>query len=692
MKKSVFTGLLAAAPVTCVPVALLPVALLPVVLLPIAAPVYAGGVHGEIEEMLVTGNTGAEQEGEAEAASVGTVLAHQIEHRPMLRPAEVLETVPGMVITQHSGGGKANQYFLRGFNLDHSTDFANYFEGAPVNMVTHGHGQGYSDLNFLTPELIDKLVYKKGPYHASGGDFSSAGSARITYTSELQSQTLKLSAGEDGYLRAVFMGGTKSAGGRWVYSASKMENDGPWSNPDALERDNLFIKHTRGDRDSGFSVSALYFDSSWNGTDQIPQQEVRNGNLGRFDSLDDTTGGETHRYQLALQQWHSLSDTRRMKSNAYIVDYSLELAGNFTYFANDPVLGDQVTQFDDRLLFGGELSYEWDVSAVHELEFGLGLRYDDIRDVGVGKSVNRQIYAMDSRASVEESAYNAYTSVNSQWSEKFATVVGLRYDQFSVDVEDKLNAANGGDEQDQMLSPKLSLRFGPFANTKIFLNYGQGYHSNDARGVVGGDVPLLSESEGFELGLTNTTVENLQLSFVLFKLALDSELVFVGDDGTTEAKDATSRTGVELSAYYRPTDWPVLDADYTASEATFSEGPFDGDNVPDSIDDVFSAGLSLESGKGYYGGLRLRYFGPRYLTEDGDKQSKSTLVVNANLGFQLSEALSLSLEVLNLFDREDDDITYWYESRPAPVAALEEDYHSHPMIPRTLRASVSYQF
>ncbi|GAB3371703.1 TonB-dependent receptor [Spongiibacter taiwanensis] len=657
-----------------------------------AVPVYAGGVHGEIEEMLVTDHVANRQQGEAEAASVGTVLSEQIEHRPMLRPAEVLETVPGMVITQHSGGGKANQYFLRGFNLDHSTDFANYFEGAPVNMVTHGHGQGYSDLNFLTPELIDKLVYKKGPYHASGGDFSSAGSARISYFKQLQTQTLKVSGGEDGYRRALLLGGGESAGGHWVYSVAKMVDDGPWTIPDELERDNIFIKHSRGDAHSGLSISALYFDSTWNGTDQIPQREVDAGNLSRYDSLDDSTGGETHRYQLSMQQWHALSERQRITSTAYVVDYGLELSGNFTYFANDPLLGDQVTQFDDRVLFGGELGYEWDLNAVHALDLGLGLRVDDIRDVGVGKSVNRQIYAMDSRASVEEVAYSAHASVNSQWSEKFATVVGLRYDQFSVEVDDKLNAANDGDEQDQVLSPKLSVRFGPFADTTFFVNFGQGYHSNDARGVVGGGVPLLSESEGYELGLINTSLDGLQLSLVVFKLDLDSELVFVGDDGTTEAKDATTRTGLELSLYYRPTDWLVLDVDYTTSDAEFSEGEFDGDNVPDSIDDVVSAGLSIESGKGYYGGLRLRYFGPRYLTEDGERQSKSTLVVNANVGVELSDAMSLSLEVLNVFDREDDDITYWYESRPTPGAALVEDYHSHPMIPRTLRVSVTYQF
>ncbi len=659
----------------------------------VALPSFAAGVHGDIEELLVTGRASAPPlQGRAEAASAGTVLAHQLEHRPILRPAEILETIPGMVITQHSGGGKANQYFLRGFNLDHSTDFATFIEGAPVNMVTHGHGQGYSDLNFLIPELIDSMVYRKGPYYADSGDFASAGSSHISYASAKQGHTLKLSIGEDGYRRALLLGGGDASSGNWVYGLSKMENDGPWSHPDALKRDNVFLKHTWGHADGGLSLSALYFDSRWNGTDQIPQRYVDSGQLNRFDSLDTGTGGDTHRYQLAINQWLTLADDKRLQTNAYIVDYALQLTGNFTYYANDPVNGDQVTQFDDRLLYGGGVSYEWELSPTHKLQLGSDLRHDNIKDVGVGKSIDRRIYAMDSRASVEETSFSAHSSILSQWTPALASTVGLRYDHMEVDVTDRLNNADSGSRDEQLLSPKLSLRADLSEHTALFLNYGQGYHSNDARGVVGGDVPLMSESEGYEIGVTNSTLAGLQLSVVAFRLALDSELVFVGDDGTTEAKDASRRTGIELSAYYRPTDWLIVDADYTQSEATFSSGEFTGQNVPDSVEDVFSAGLSLESGRGYYGGLRIRYFGPRNLTESGDRKSDATTVVNANLGMQFAVGLALSVEVLNLFDSDDNDITYWYESRPTPTADLQEDYHSHPMIPRTLRATLTYHF
>ena len=684
--------------------------------LPLVAAVQtanAAGVSGEIEQVFVSANTVKDSlQGNAEAASVGTVLAEQIEHRPMLRPAEVLETIPGMVITQHSGGGKANQYFLRGFNLDHSTDFASYIEGAPVNNVSHGHGQGYTDLNFLIPELLDRMVYKKGPYYASEGDFSSAGSSRMTYANRLDSNKIKVSVGEDGYRRALLVGGTSQGDDNFVYAVEGVRDDGPWTNPDELERQNVFLKWSRGDNDNGMAVSLLAFESDWNGTDQIPQRLVNDGTLDRYDSIGTGSGGDTHRYQLSFQTWSELSETVRFKANAYVVDYELELTTDATYYSNDipavsPVPGvaprditDEFTQFDDRNTLGGNAEWEFDLSDQHQLDVGVSLRYDDIKDVGVGSSYQRNIYDMASRAEIEELAYAGYTSVHSRWNDWFSTIIGVRYDHFDVDVNDKLTGTDSSDDDD-LVTPKVSLHFGPFADTDIFVNYGKGFHSNDARGVVAGDVPMLSESEGYEIGFRNQSINNLQLSLVFFHLELDSELVFVGDDGTTEPKDATERKGIELSAYYQPVDWLVLDADYTVSEARFKDKQFDegellGDYVPDSVEDVFSMGASIEMDNGVYGGLRARYFGPRNLDESGDIESDSSLIFNANVGYQLQNGLSFGLEVLNLTDREDDDITYFYASRTQAERDNNvdpiDDFHSHPMIPRTLRFTMGYEF
>ncbi len=678
---------------------------------------HSAGVSGLVEEIVVKGAQIEQSNTEVtEAASVGTVYAHQLEHRPILRPAEVLETVPGMVVTQHSGGGKANQYFLRGFNLDHSTDFASHFEGAPVNMVSHGHGQGYTDLNFLIPEMIDRMNYKKGPYYASEGDFSSAGAASIVYARKKDSNQIKLQYGGGNYRRALLHGGYTKSDLHWVYALERTTDDGPWVNPDDLVRNNAFLKLTKGNQDNGVSASVMMFNSNWSGTDQVPQFLVTDHNFDRFGTLDPSTGGDTHRHQVSFSQWADINERSQIKSSAYFVDYELSLSGNFTYFLGDNDKGDQITQFDNRQIMGGNIEWRLEMDKVHALSVGLDLRHDDISNVGVGQSQNRVIHNLLKRAEVRETSAGLYASVHSQWTDWLATIMGARYDHFDVDVDDKKDQ-DSGVESDSLLTPKLSLRLGPFSKTEFFINYGQGFHSNDVRGVVkDSEVPLLAPSMGYEVGVSTSEIEKLQINLVLFSLELDSELVFVGDDGTIEPKDGTRRRGLELSLYYQPVDWLVLDADYTKAQARFKELQFEpavvddtadillGDYVPDSIEDVFSMGLSLDMSSGVYAGLRLRYFGPRNLTESGTIRSKSTALVNANFGYRFRSGLSIGLEVLNLADRSGDDITYWYASKPFPdteggpvcdseaACGHEPGYHSHPMAPREARATITYEF
>jgi outer membrane receptor protein involved in Fe transport len=677
-------------------------------------PVFAAGVSGVVEELLVTSDGLQDSlQGEAEAASVGTVLSEQIQFRPILRPAELLETIPGMVVTQHSGDGKANQYFLRGFNLDHGTDFANHVEGMPINMVSHGHGQGYTDLNFLIPELVDRMVYKKGPYYVSEGDFSSAGSARIEYADGLDKHNVQVTLGENDYSRVLLTGGYElSDEDRLVYAVESLRNDGPWKVEEDFTKKNAVLKYIHGDKTQGLSLTAMYYDSDWTSTDQVPQRAVASGEMDRFGSQDDTTGGDTHRYSLSSKFWGELSPQVRYTASAYAVDYELHLTSNASYYTA-ATGSDQFTQFDNRMTYGGHAALEYDLNEDHRLDLGVNLRYDDISDVGVGSSKNANIYDFVSRSSVDELSYSVYSSFHSQWNDWFASIVGVRYDHYSVDVDAKKAGLAEGDESADLVSPKLSLRFGPFAETEFFVNYGEGFHSNDARGVVddsisnpangSSDVPMLSESKGYELGMRTAIVDDLQFSVVLFRLDLDSELVFVGDDATTEPRGATKRTGIEIGAYYQPVDWFVLDVDYAKSETKFKNQQFDGADVlgryvPDSIEDVFSLGASFDFDNGVYGGLRMRYFGPRKLTESGDVESDSTSLVNANIGYRWKGGLSMGLEVINLLDREDDDITYLYESRTKaerdanPAALPIEDLHSHPVEPRTVRLSVGYTF
>lgn len=673
-------------------------------------PLHAAGVTGELEELVVFGEKKAgELTGDAEAASVGTVFSDQIKFRPLLRPAELLETIPGMVVTQHSGDGKANQYFLRGFNLDHGTDFANYVDNMPVNLVTHGHGQGYTDLNFLLPELVDRMVYKKGPYYASEGDFSSAGSAHTLYAKSIDKNVVKMTLGENNFRRGLAYGGTTPSTNNLVYGLEVISNDGPWVVEENFKKENAILKFSHGSDESGYSITGLYYNANWTSTDQIPQRLVSSGELDRYGSLDDTTGGDTHRYSLSTNHWGYVGNATNYNASAYFNDYQLRLTSNATYFSqsneeDSDFRGDQFTQFDERQTTGANISLEHEFGSVHEFEAGLAVRYDDINDVGVGSSQAAKIYQLVNRASVGELSIATFFSTHSQWSNWFATVVGARYSYFDVDVDSKLSDDYSGAVEDDLLSPKISFRFGPWSDTEFFVSYGEGFHSNDARGVVDrqSNVPMLSKSKGYEIGLRSAIVENMEFSFVLFQLDLESELVFVGDDATTEPRGETRRTGVEAGVYYRPNDWLVIDMDFAQSDTEFLDVQLDeqgsvlGKNVPDSLEHVFSVGVSVDRESGFFAGIRLRYFGPRKLTESGDIESQSTQAVNANMGFRMGNGWSIGIEAINLLNNKDDDITYLYESRTLSerLANIDpvEDLHSHPMEPRTLRATIAYEF
>jgi len=662
---------------------------------------FASGIPGiQLEEMTVLGRE-SNLQGRALSASVGTVTREQLEHRPLLRPAEVMETVPGLVVTQHSGDGKANQYFLRGFNLDHGTDFSTYVDGMPVNMVTHGHGQGYTDLNFLIPELIDSLVYKKGPYYAEEGDFSSAGSGRIALTDELKNNTLTATLGPDNYQRLLQTGQLQLQHGRLLGAVELQRTDGPWDLEQNLKRDNMVLRYASeenpatnilGLKNSSYSVTLMAYEAQWRATDQIPQRLVDSGQLDRFGSVSDTSGGDTHRYSLSFEtqgQWNQTD----VQARAYVIDYELRLTSNPTYFVGDTVNGDEFTQFDERRIWGAELKWVQAFEDLGEISWGTTLRYDDIGDVGVGPSQNGRNTSFAARDQVQELAVAGYASLTTPWNDWFTTSLGVRYDRIAVDVKAR------GDESDQLFSPKISLQFGPWADTELFVNYGHSFHSNDARGVVAETdaVPLFAKSKGAEVGLRTALIEDVQLSFALFALDLDSELIFVGDDGTTEPRDATRREGWELGVYYQPTPWLIVDADVTQAKAEFKD-KIDGNTqrVPDAVERVMSLGVTVDLDSGWHGGLRWRYLGARALTEDNSIRSDSTSMVNLNAGYRFSSQLSLGLEVINVLDTDANDITYLYESRTQEELNAGSDpildRHFHPVEPRTVRATVTYQF
>ncbi len=679
--------------------------------LALPTPGWSSGIPtaSPLEEIVVTARR-VGLIGESRAASEGVVLAIQLEGRPVLRPGEVLEVVPGLIVTQHSGDGKANQYFLRGFNLDHGTDFATRVDGIPVNMPTHAHGQGYADINFLIPELVDEVRYRKGTYFADEGNFSAAGAADIVYRRKLEAALASLTVGQDDYYRALIAGSPEVGGGVLLGALDYSTADGPWDLPQDFRKLNGLVKFSRGEAERGFAVTAMGYDGSWDSTDQIPERAVGGDCsaipfcISRFGYVDGTSGGESHRYSLSVDAWSDHDDGRGWTASAWAMDYHLELISNFTY-ALDQDNGDQFEQYDNRHVYGGRFEYVWPASwnsLTGALRAGAELRHDEIEPVGLFLTTQAQRRETVREDDVTQTSYSAYLSHDQRWNDWLRTEFGLRFDYFDFDVTSNL-AANSGSASDSIASPKATVVLGPWYETEYFLNAGRGFHSNDARGTTirvdptDGVTPVdqvdpLVAATGGEIGFRSGILPGLQLYGALWGLDLDSELLFVGDGGITEPSRKSRRWGVELGAFWTPLAWLVLDLDYAWSHARFQGSDPAGDRIPGAVENVVSLGVAVNRNDGWFGGARVRYLGEAPLIQDNSVRSDPTLLANVEAGYRFNQRWSAFLTVFNLFDAEDNDITYFYESQLPGEATPVEDIHFHPVEPRTLRATVTVSF
>jgi hypothetical protein len=662
----------------------------------------AGGVTGaDLEEVTVRANRLA-LGGAPRAASEGTVLGEQLENRPLLRVGELLETVPGLIVTQHTGDGKANQYFLRGFNLDHGTDFTTRVQGMPVNMPTHGHGQGYMDVNFVIPELVDRVVYRKGTYYADLGNFSAVGAADMDYVDEVH-PFVAATFGEGSYARVLAGGSVALAGGSLLAGLEHVGNDGPWQLAEDLRKTNAVLRWSRQSEASGLAIDLMGYDGKWTSTDQIPLRAVEGGSLDRFGHIDPTAGGASRRYSLSFAG-HQTMGPGRLEFNAYAIDYFLRLYSNFTY-GLDPVNGDQFEQYDERRVHGGALTWSQPfalASIDHVWRLGADLRIDDISPAGLYLTTKRERHATIREDRVEQQLASLWTAVATRWTPWLRSEIGARADRLDYDVSSDL-AANSGDGSDSLVSPKASVALGPWHDTEFFAAAGRGYHSNDVRGASitvdpsDGVTPVdrvtpLARADGSELGLRTALIPRTQLSLALWRLDLDSELLFIGDGGTTEATRPSRREGVELSVYSRPFGWLIVDADYATSKARFRDFDAAGNRIPGAVDRVASIGVTLDHDSGWYGGVRLRYLGPAALLEDDSVRSSSSTLVNLEAGRRIGDNWRVTAQLFNAFDRKVNDITYYYESQLPGEAAPVDDIHFHPAEPRTLRATLHYAF
>ncbi|NOU42781.1 MAG: TonB-dependent receptor [Methyloglobulus sp.] len=712
----------------------------------------------ELEEMIITERADS-QVGIADSASQGNIGQAQLKYRPISRPAEILETVPGLIATQHSGEGKANQYFLRGFNLDHGTDFLTQIEGVPVNELSHSHGQGWTDTNFLIPELVETLDYKKGNNYAENGDFSSTGSANIRYFKELPQNIFKFTGGSYDYFRGLAAGSHKLGDGNVLGAFETVHNNGPWTVGNDYMKFNGILRYSEEHQDHGWSITGMASKADWRSTDQVPLAAVNNGLIGRFDALDPTDGGSSQRYSLT-GEWHRQDAESETTLMAYGIYNKLTLFSNFTFLLDDPNLkdpatgsylndinptqfgrngcsglntmvgkgqfnpsifntcGDQFGQPDDRWTTGfkGTHTFFHKIGdADSETTVGLQIRNDNIQN-GLTKTHAQKEYNITRQDNIWVTSISPYAENKTRWNDWLRTTVGVRFDGFRFDVSNssgfdyKKRPENDGERYDGLVSPKLGIVFGPWADTEFYLNGGLGYHSNDARGVLATVDPSdptgqtkvdratpLVRTYSAEIGARTTWVKGLQSTLAIWWLDIDSELIFVGDAGSTEAGRPSRRYGLELANYYSPTDWLTFDADFSFSKARFRNNEAGvGNHIPGSVETVIAAGATFHDVfGGFYGGPRLRYFGPRDLEESGDFRSTDTLLISGTLGYEINKNFSVQGEVYNILNREDDGITYYYDSRyPNNNGGMTSggDYHFHPVEPVSFRLGFTAKF
>lgn len=650
-----------------------------------------------IEEVVVWGRS-LQLLGSADSSSQGVVGYADFSTRPLARVGELVEVVPGMIATQHSGPGKANQYFLRGFNLDHGSDFSTFFDGMPVNFRTHAHAQGYMDLNFIIPEVIERIDFKKGPYFANTGDFSLAGTSSMKTYDSLERGFVEVTVGSGDEIRLVAADSVSTEVGSLLYALEHQQTNGMFVLDQDVRKYNGLLKYTGEIAGIPSQLTLTAYDSEWISTNQVPQRAVTSGQIDRFGFIDPDLGGQSHRYSLSgyfkLGEWDL---------TAYASAYYMSLINNPTYSLNDPINGDEFEQEDERVLFGGSLVRQsrFEIMGLKAAGlFGAEVRVDDVQELNLFNTRSRLRYGSVREDSARELSLSTYAESEFALSENLRLTTGLRADYIRFDVK-TLRAENSGTESDALLQPKFGLAYRLSDSLELYANYGHGFHSNDVRAAVNRIDPvtgedteaqdILVEGRGGEIGFRYDNLKGFNISLTAFELATDSELVFVGDAGTTEPSDPTRRSGVELNAFYSISKRLVIDLSAARARGHFRGLPDGANSITDAHENVAAAGLTYVGTQGVTASLRVRYFGDAALTEDESVMKENSTLINAGVSYAAG-AWEMGIDVLNLLDAEDDDIAFFFESRlPGEVEAME-DIHFHPSNPRVIRAMLRYSF
>ena len=640
--------------------------------------------------------------GVADSANEGAVGQAQIDNRVVARTGEVLEVVPGLIVSQHSGEGKANQYFLRGFNLDHGLDFKLSLDGMPINQRSHAHGQGWADLNPIIPELISSIHYRKGPYYAAEGDFANAGSANIFYSDKIDKGLASFGLGQNGYYRTLLANAPKFHDGNLLYALELSHYNGPWDTPDNYRKYNGILRYSEGTSANGFNLTAMAYSGKWNSTDQIPFNDYKQGLISRWGSMDTSSGANASRYSLS-GEWRRADASGTWLAQAYVIQNFLDLYSNFEYAADS-----QFNQRDSRVTSGLNVARSWDVKGIGKEAtntLGIQIQNDNIHNAlqGTTRRVSNNCSSVNNVIDqcrtdhINQSSVGLYAENHVHWNDWFRTVAGLRGDYFRFNnlglTSSNPGVNNTATVNDFITSPKLNVVFGPWSRTEYYYSIGNGYHSNDARGVTAGSGIRsngLVRTFGQEVGVRTEIINGLQTTLALFQLDNASEIVYIGDAGRTEDSGRRSRrTGFEFNNYFKATKWLTIDADFAYAKARFRDPSTNGGGnfIEGAVEGVASVSAIVDNQGPYSGSLQLRYFGPRPPTEDNALRSNSTATVNGKLGYKVNKDTKIELVGFNLLNSEHSAIDYAVDSYTNINGVQSSGPYRvfHPIEPRSFR-------
>jgi hypothetical protein len=661
---------------------------------------------GALQDIVVTAER-LKLIGIASTASEGVVVDAELALAPAYRPGQLLETVPGLDVTSHSGEGKANQYLMRGYNLDHGTDLAIYVDEMPVNEPTHAHGQGYSDVNFLIPELATNIRYSKGTYYAGEGDFASVGAVHLNYLNALDDQ-IALTAGTLGFERLFAAGSPALGEGRLLGALELQHYDGPWDHPDDQRKINAVLRYSGGDEHDGYSLTGMFYHGLWNSTTDQPARALSEGLIGRFGSLDPSDGGQAERASVSAR-WFAAIGGGQLAANGYVINNQLTLWNDFTHFLTDPVNGDQEAQRENRITVGGGAGFtrtdelagwrnDWLTGVSTRFDFNDVSRVPTRSRVTLPASADPLDFFEKDRVHLSDIA--AYAQATTHWLPWLRTVVGLREDR----IQGSDSGTNPGEASASLFQPKASLIVTPLATTELYLSAGRGFHSDDLRGgnqaaltgVAG--APLIARQDGAEIGIRQQVGRRLAFTLALFSLDAQSETTYNPDVGQDSAGPASRRRGFELNVTYQAAAWLELYASYSADHSRFKT-PFDdgtghvGEYLPNAPFATGSFAAYVKELGAWSGGLQYRYLGAYPLSSDGAVRGSGYGEWNGDIRYAFVSGWNLALGVYNIMNTKANAAEFWYIDRlPGEPAAGVADIHFHPLEPASVRLTVSKKF